>query len=122
MSKHDEDEDDDEEYNEDEVPDGTAVFPEIPVELGVGPLLLCALHAVVFIGGSADEIVNPQAGDEALGAIANYLGRIEGPERDKILEDLLALRGYAKDQGWPKQLTAFLKSFPADFGLIPDDE
>ena len=119
MAKHREEDDED---NDDEVPDGSAFFPEIPVELGVSPLLLGVLHAVVFVGGSADEIVNPQAGDEALGAIAGYLNRIGGPERDKVLEDLVALRGYAKDQGWPKQLTAFLKSFPADFGLTPDDE
>ena len=33
----------------DEVPEGAAVFPEIPAELGVHPLLLAVLHAVVFL-------------------------------------------------------------------------
>src|SRR3954447_865604 len=93
----------------DEVPDGAAFFPEIPMELGVSPLLLAVLHSVVFLGGSAEEIVNPAASDEALGVIAGYLERCDGEERRRILEDLAALRGYAREQGWPKQLTAFLK-------------
>jgi hypothetical protein len=106
---------------DDEVPDGSAFFPIIPPELGVSPLLLGVLHAVVFVGGSADEIVNPKAGDEALGAIAGYLERLDGNDRRRVLEDLAALRGYAREQGWPKQLTAFLKSFPGDFGIEADE-
>lgn len=105
----------------DEVPDGAAFFPEIPTELGVSPLLLCVLHSVVFLGGSAEEIVHPSAGDEALGMMAEYLARLDGAERAKVLEDMDALRGYARDQGWPKQLTAFLKSFLHDFGIEPPD-
>ena len=35
----------------DEVPEGAAVFPTIPAELGVHPLLLAVLHAVVFLEG-----------------------------------------------------------------------
>ena len=36
----------------DETPDGAAVFPLIPAELGVHPLLLAVLHAYVFLDGS----------------------------------------------------------------------
>ena len=39
----------------DEVPDGAAVFPLIPAELGVHPLLLAVLHAYVFLDGSDDD-------------------------------------------------------------------
>src|ERR1700731_4589492 len=49
-----------------EVPEGAAVFPPIPPELGVHPLLLSVLHAVVFLSGSDDDIVNPAAAEEAL--------------------------------------------------------
>ena len=38
-----------------EVPDGAAVFPEIPAELGVQPLLLAVLQATVFLAGSTEE-------------------------------------------------------------------
>src|SRR5438067_11782892 len=38
------------------VPDGAAVFPLIPEELGVDPLLLAVLHAVVFFDGSEDGV------------------------------------------------------------------
>lgn len=106
----------------DEVPDGAAVFPEIPVELNINGSLLAILHAVVFIAGSDDKIVHPEAGDEALNNIAGYLLRLNGKERKKILEDLEALRSFAKEQGWPKQLTSFLKDFPDNFGITGDEK
>jgi hypothetical protein len=34
------------------------------------------------------------------------------------MDDLKALHDYAKEQGWPKQYTTFLKDFPKDFGLV----
>ena len=55
----------------DEVPDGAAVFPEIPAELGVHPLLLAVLHAFVFLDGSDDGVVNPAAADEAMEYLAD---------------------------------------------------
>lgn len=106
----------------DEVPDGAAVFPEIPVELNISGSLLAILHAVVFIAGSDDKIVHPEAGDEALGMIAGYLQRLSGKERYRVLDDLKALRGYAKEQGWSKQFTQFLKDFPVNFGITGEDK
>ncbi|MBY0228073.1 MAG: MoaD family protein, partial [Gemmataceae bacterium] len=38
---------DEEEEPGEEVPDGAAVFPEIPDDLGVNPLLLASLHATI---------------------------------------------------------------------------
>ena len=40
------------------VPEGAAVFPLIPLEVDVHPLLLAALHAVVFLEGSEEGIVH----------------------------------------------------------------
>src|ERR1044071_4807234 len=102
---------------EDEVPEGAAVFPMIDAVLGIHPLLLAVIHTVVFLGGSDDEIVNPEAAEEALGVITEYVSRCDGDIRRRILEDLSVLRGYARDQGWPKELSAFLKSFPEEVGL-----
>ena len=107
--------------DDNEIPDGAAVFPTIAAELNIHPLLLAALHAVVFLGGSAEEIVHPAAADEALGTMAGYIQRCDGADRRRVLEDLQVLRSYAKDQGWPKQLTAFLRSFADDFGLANDE-
>ena len=102
---------------EDEVPDGAAVFPDIPVDVGVSPLLLAALHAVVFLAGSADEIINPAAGEEALQSIAEYLQRLEGDDLERVKADLKTLRQFAREQKWPKALQEFVKTFLADFGI-----
>ncbi len=110
----------DDDPDESEVPEGAAVFPEIPLDLHVGPQFLAILHAIVFIAGSDNKIVNSTAGDEALATMSGYLERLGGPQRKRVMDDLKALRDYAKEQGWPKQYTTFLKDFPRDFGLIEE--
>jgi hypothetical protein len=106
----------------DEVPeggaDGAAVFPLIPDELQVNPLLLALLHAMVFIDGSTDEIIDPDAADEAMQYLVTYLQRLEGPVLKGMQEDVSCLLDYAKQQGWPKQQQTFLKSFLADYGIL----
>jgi hypothetical protein len=104
------------------VPEGAAVFPTIPAELGVHPLLLAVLHATVFLAGSDEEIVQPDAGDEAVQQIAEYLTRLEGADLRRVQEDMSCLTVYAKQQGWPKGLVASLKSFLADLGVEPETE
>jgi hypothetical protein len=101
----------------DEVPDGAAVFPEIPAELGVHPLLLAVLHAYVFLDGSEASVVNPEASSEAMEYLALYLQRLSAADLRRAREDLDTLVGYAKEQKWPKQYVAFLKSFLADNGV-----
>jgi hypothetical protein len=101
----------------DEVPDGAAVFPEIPAELGVHPLLLAVLHAYVFLDGSAAAVVNPEASSEAMEYLAQYLQRLGGAELLRAREDMDTLVGYAKEQKWPRQYVAFLKSFLSDNGV-----
>jgi hypothetical protein len=106
----------------DEVPEGAAVFPLIPPELNVNPLLLSTLHAVVFLSGSDDEIVHPGAANEALEYLAGYLQRLEGPALRRVCEDLLCLMTFARQEKWPKQLQQFLKTFLADYGVGGQDE
>ena len=100
-----------------QVPEGAAVFPPIPPELGVNPLLLAALHATIFLAGSDDAIVDPDAADEAVQAIAGYFQRLEGPDLRRVGEDMACLVSHARQQEWPKQLVRALKSFLSDLGV-----
>jgi hypothetical protein len=107
---------------ESEVPDGAAVFPSIPPELNVNPLLLAALHATIFLAGSEDEIVHPAAADEAIQIIAGYFQRLEGQALARVREDMAFLADYAREQKWPRQLVHALKAFLVDLGLDKDEE
>ncbi len=102
---------------EPEVPEGAAVFPLIPAELGVHPLLLAVLHATVFLSGSDDDIVHPDAADEAVQYLADYLQRLEGEDLRRVREDLAALTAFARQEKWPKQLIQYLKNFLSDYGV-----
>ena len=100
-----------------EVPEGAAVFPLIPPELAVNPLLLAVLHATVFLSGSDDEVVDPDAAGEALEYMAGYLQRLEGPLLERVREDLVCLTTFARQEKWPRQVVQFLKTFLADQGV-----
>jgi hypothetical protein len=102
--------------HDDEAPDGAAVFPLIPPELGVHPLLLAVLHAYIFLEGSKPGIVHPDAAAEAMEYLATYLQRLTGKELERAREDIETLVGYAKEQKWPKQQVVFLKSFLEENG------
>jgi hypothetical protein len=100
-----------------EVPQGAAVLPLIPPELGVDPLLLAVLHAVVFLDGSGEEVVDPDAAGEALEYFATYLQRLEGPRLQRVREDLEVLAAFARQEQWPKQQARFFKDFLRDYGV-----
>jgi hypothetical protein len=100
-----------------ESPDGAAVFPLIPPELGIHPSLLGLLHAYVFLEGSEPEIVHPDAAAEAMEYLATYLQRLTGKDLQRTREDMETLVGYAKEQKWPKQQVQFLKSFLEENGV-----
>jgi hypothetical protein len=100
-----------------EVPEGSAVFPLIPEELGIHPLLLATLHAVVFFDGSDIAVVNDAAADEALQYMATYLQRLEGSELRRIREDIETLMHFARQEKWPTEQTQFLQSFLHDYGV-----
>jgi hypothetical protein len=102
---------------ESDVPEGAAVFPLIPAELGVHPLLLAALHAIVFLEGSGTDVLNGPAASEQLELIATCLQRLGGDELRRVREDVATLLGYAKHEKWPKGSVQFLKSFLDEFGI-----
>jgi hypothetical protein len=101
----------------DEAPEGAAVFPLIPPELGVSPLLLAILHAYVFLEGSDPNVLNPAVADEAMNYLVTYLQRLAGPELKRVREDVHTLAGFAKAERWPKQQIRFLQDFLKDNGI-----
>jgi hypothetical protein len=106
----------------DEVPPGAAVFPVIPEELGVHPLLLAVLHAIVFLDGSAEDVVHPAAAEEAVQYFITYLQRLEGPELQRMREDLECLVAYARQEKWPQEEMEFLQGFLEDYGIGEEKE
>jgi hypothetical protein len=100
-----------------EVPDGAAVFPAIPEELGTDPLLLAVIHATVFLAGSDDRLVDPAAADEVVEAMGNYLRRLEGDRLAAIREDMECLVSYARQQQWTDELIESLRNLLADYGI-----
>lgn len=101
----------------DESPDGAAVFPLIPAELGVHPLLLAALHAYVFLEGSDPAVVNPAVAEEAMNYLVGYWQRLSGEQLRRVQEDMTTLAGFAKSEGWPKQQVRFLQDFLKENGI-----
>jgi hypothetical protein len=100
-----------------EAPEGAAVFPLIPAEIGVHPLLLAALHAYVFLEGSESEVVNPAVAEEAMNYLVTYLQRLKGDDLRRVKEDMATLAAFAKSEGWPKQQVRFLQDFLKDNGI-----
>ena len=105
-----------------DVPPGAAVFPLIPDDLGVHPLLLMAQHAVVFLDGSSEDVVSTAAGEEALQYLASYLDRLKGVELKRVREDMEVLLSFAREQKWPDEETKFLRGFLADFGVGAEND
>ncbi len=100
-----------------ESPEGAAVFPLIPPDLGINPLLLAMLHGYVFLEGSEDTIIDPDAAMEGLEYMATYLQRLTGKDLLRASEDLETLVGYAKEQEWPTEHVQFLKTFLDENGV-----
>ncbi|HEV3439719.1 MAG TPA: hypothetical protein VG122_20305 [Gemmata sp.] len=101
----------------DETPDGAAVFPLIPAELGIHPLLLAVLHAYVFLEGSETPVLNPAVAEEAMNYLVTYLQRLAGDDLRRVREDMVTLAGFAKSERWPKQQVRFLQDFLGDNGI-----
>jgi hypothetical protein len=100
-----------------DVPEGAAVLPEIPPELHIHPLLLAVLHAVIFLAGSQEAVVNESAAAEALEHLAAYLQRLHGPDLERVRADLEVLRVYAQQESWAKHEVEFFSSFLSEFGI-----
>lgn len=107
---------------EPEVPEGAAVFPMIPPELGIHPLLLATLHGLVFLEGSEENVVNGAAADEAIEYLATYLQRLNGPDLVRVREDLACLLRFARQDKWPRAQVQFVKNFLEEYGIGHENE
>ncbi len=105
-----------------DAPDGTAVFPLIPPELGISPLTLAVLHAYVFLEGTEETLLHPGAAEEAMQYIVGYLQRLDGPELRRVTEEFVTLVGFAKSEKWPKQQIRFLQDFLSENGVGAERE
>lgn len=99
---------------DEETPEGAAVFPMIPAELGIHPLLLAVLHAYVFLEGSDPTVLNGTVAEEAMEYLVNYLQRLSGPDLQRSREDFATLASFARSEKWPKQQVRFLQEFLKD--------
>ena len=100
-----------------ETPEGAAVFPLIPEELGVHPLLLAALHAYVFLEGTDETMLDAAVAEEAMNYLVGYLQRLEGENFRRAKEDMVTLAGFARSEEWPKQQVRFLQEFLKENGI-----
>ena len=100
-----------------DMPEGAALFPLIPAELGIHPLLLATLHAIVFFDGSDVAILNEDAANASLTYLATYLQRLKGPDLKRIREDMDCLIAFGKQEDWPKEEMQFLQEFLKEFGV-----
>jgi len=100
-----------------EVPEGAAVVPLIPESAGISPLFLAVFHALVFLEGSAEEVIDPAAANEAVEFLATYLQRLSGEELQRLESDLDRLTDHARRHNWSKDQLDFIQNFISQFGI-----
>jgi hypothetical protein len=100
-----------------EVPEGAAVVPLIPESAGVHPLFLAVFHALVFLEGSSEEVLDPAVADEALQYLATYLQRLSGDDLGRLKEDLKRLADHARRQKWSLDQQKLIQDFLQHYGI-----
>lgn len=110
---------DDDEGPAEEIPglEGIALFPDIPQELGIDPLLESLLSMVVFITASDEDLVNPAAADEAFTHLQNVLSKLGDKRLARIREELVVIAGWVKDQGLGSEAVEFIENFLDEMGV-----
>ncbi len=98
-------------------PEGIALFPEIPPELGVDPLLECLLSMVVFISASDENLIDPKAADEAFSHLQRVLSKLSAKRLARMVEELEVVAGWVKDQGLGMEAVEFIETFLDEMGV-----
>lgn len=104
-----------------EVAEGANVFYSIPEDVDADPLLLAVIHAIMFLTGSSELIVDPHSADEACDHMFGYLERIRGKDLDRLKASLDKLSQYARKQKWPADKIAFFEEFMDIVGLTGEE-
>ena len=105
------------EADREEVPEGAAVVPLIPESAGIHPLFLAVFHALVFLEGSSEEVLDPDASDEALHYLATYLQRLSGDDLGNLKENLKRLTEHARRQKWAPDQQKLIQDFLHYYGI-----
>jgi hypothetical protein len=103
-----------------QVPEGAAVVPLIPENAGVNPLFLAVFHALMFLEGSSEEVIDPAAAEEAAQYMATYLQRLSRSDRHKLKEDLRRLVDHAQRQKWSPDQQKLIQGFLLHYGIKED--
>lgn len=109
----------DDELQGEETPglEGIALFPDIPPELGIDPLLESLISMVVFITASDEDLVNPKAADEAFTHLQNVLSKLGAKRLERVREELVVIAGWVKDQGLGVEAVEFIENFLDEMGV-----
>lgn len=97
--------------------EGIALFPEIPEELGIDPLLESLLSMVVFITASDENLVDPKAADEAFAHLQVVLSKLDNKRIARMSEELEVVAGWVKDQGLGLEAVEFIETFLDEMGV-----
>ena len=105
------------EADREEVPEGAAVVPLIPESAGVHRLFLAVFHALVFLEGSSEEVLDPAVADETVQYLATYLQRLSDDDLGNLREDLKRLTEYARRQKWSAEQQKLIQDFLQHYGI-----
>lgn len=98
------------------------VMPTVPESLGVDPVLLALLHLTSLLDFADDDELEPDAANAALEQIELYLQRLPSERLESIQADLDRIEEYGAEQGWPEELTDFVRDFLFNCGLGEDED
>ncbi len=110
------------ENDEEERQDELVTMPVVPEKVGIDPVLLAMLHLTALLDFADDEIVEPQIANEALEHVEMYMQRLSSDQLEEVQAQLDRIEEHAAEQGWPEELTDFVRDFLYNCGLGEDDD
>jgi hypothetical protein len=108
--------------NEADRPNETTTMPIVPERLGVDPVLLAMLHLTALLDFADDDVVESQSANEALEFVEMYMQRLDTEQLEEVQAQLDRIEEYAAEEGWPEELTDFVRDFLYNCGLGEDDD
>ncbi len=98
------------------------MMPSVPESLGIDPLLLALLHTTAFLDFSDDDTVEPEAANEALERVEQYVQRLPDERVSALQADLEKLEEHATQAGWPEDMIDFVRDFLYNCGIGDEDD
>jgi hypothetical protein len=97
-------------------------MPALPESLGVDPLLAALLHVTAFLDFADDDVVEPDAANEALEQVETYIRRLPAARVEEIQAQLDKIEEHAEQAGWPEDMIDFARDFLYNCGLGDEDD